>query len=76
MPAGSEPRDRMWKLSRHSAERRVVGALDDPPGVPVVVHVAAPGQRLVGDPQAVRGGPLGQLAQLGGGERVVVHRVG
>ena len=56
------------------AERRMVGALDDPPGVLVVVDVAAPRQRLVGDPQPARGGPLGQLAQLRGGQRVVVDR--
>ena len=57
------------------AERGVVGALDDPPRVLVVVDVATPGERLVGDPQAVGGGALGQLAQLGGGQRVVVDRV-
>ena len=34
------------------AERRVVARLHDPPGVVVVAHVAAPRQRLVGDPDA------------------------
>ena len=49
--------------------------LDDPPRVVVVAHVAAPGERLVGDPDAALGGALGQRAQLRGGERVVVDRV-
>ena len=53
----------------------MVAGLDDPPGVVVVAHVAAPGERLVGDPDAVRGGALGELAQLRRGERVVVDRV-
>jgi hypothetical protein len=58
------------------AERRVVRRLHDPPRVLVVVHAAAPGERLVGDPDAVLGGPLGERVQLLGGERVVVDRVG
>jgi hypothetical protein len=57
------------------AERRVVGGLHDPPRVVVLVDVPAPGERLVGDLQAVPGGPLGQRAQLRGGEGVVVDRV-
>ena len=57
------------------AERRVVARLDDPPRVVVVAHVAAPRQRLVGDPEPARGGALGQLPQLRGGERVVVDRL-
>ena len=56
------------------AERRVVGALDDPPRVVERVDVPAPGERLVGDPHPARGGPLGQLAQLRRRERVVVDR--
>ena len=71
---GRVPRERMWKLSRHDAERRVVGRLDDPPRVVVLVDVAAPGERLVGDPQAALGGALGERAQLLGGEVVVVDR--
>ena len=58
------------------AERRVVGRRDDPPGVVVLVDVAAPGERLVGDPQPALGGALGERVQLLGGERVVVDRVG
>ena len=54
----------------------MVGGLHDPPRVVVVVDVAAPGERLVGDPDAVLGGPLGERAQLRGGEGVVVDRGG
>ena len=57
------------------AERRVVARLHDPPRVVVVAHVAAPRQRLVGDPEPARAGALGQLPQLRGGERVVVDRL-
>ena len=57
------------------AERRVVGGRDDPPGVVVLVDVAAPGERLVGDPQPAVGGAGGERAQLLGGERVVVDRL-
>ena len=55
---------------------RVVGELDDPPGASVVVDVPAPGQRLVGEPHAVRRGLLAQPAQLRGGHLVVVDRRG
>jgi hypothetical protein len=40
----------------------------------VVTDMPAPGERLVGDPDAVLGGKLGQRAQLGRRERVVVDR--
>jgi hypothetical protein len=56
-------------------ERRVVGCPHDPPRVVVVVHVAAPGERLVRDPQPAIGGALGQRAQLLGGQVVVVDRL-
>ncbi len=52
------------------------GALDDPPRVVVLVDVAAPGQRLVGDAQAARGGAVGEEGELLGGEVVVVDGVG
>ena len=55
--AGSLPRERMWKRVQAGAERGMVGALDDPPRVVVVVDVAAPGERLVGDPQAALRAP-------------------
>ena len=57
------------------AERGMVGALHDPPRVLVVVDVATPRERLVRDPQPASGRALGQLVQLGGGERVVVDRI-
>ena len=57
------------------AERRVIGGGDDPPGVVVLAHVPAPGERLVRDLQAARVGALGELVQVRGGERVVVDRV-
>ena len=70
MPNGSQPREKMWKVSRQTP-RGVVGHPHDPPGVQVVVHVPAPGEGLVGDPDAVIGRPLGERAQVGGGELVV-----
>ena len=58
------------------AERRMVGGFDDPPRVVVLVDVAAPGERLVGDPPAAVGGAGGERVQLLGGEVVVVDRLG
>ena len=58
------------------AERRVVCRRDDPPGVVVLVDVAAPGERLVGDAQAALVRSLGQRVQLLGGQVVVVDRLG
>ena len=57
------------------AEVRVVAGLRDPPRVVVVAHVAPPRERLVGDSDPPPSAALGQLAQLRGGERVVVDRV-
>ena len=58
------------------AERGVIGRLHEPPGVVVLADVAAPRERLVGDAEPARRGPLGEQPQLLGGERVVVDRVG
>ncbi|MCY1522215.1 hypothetical protein D9M68_570600 [compost metagenome] len=55
-------------------EVRVVGALHDVPGLGVARGVAAPGQRLEAHAQVAARGALGQLVQLGGGARRVVHR--
>ena len=74
MPCGSAPRERMWNESRQVPRFGWSPACDDPPGVVVVAHVAAPGERLVGDADPVLGGALGQRVELGGGERVVVDR--
>src|SRR3569833_682602 len=41
----------------------------------VVVDVTAPGERLVGDPDPALGRPVGEEAQLLGGERVVADDV-
>jgi len=54
------------------AEVGVVSRRDDPPRVEVVADVPAPGQRLVGDADAVAGRQGGELVQLRGGERVVI----
>ncbi len=56
-------------------ERGVVGAAHDPPRVVERVDEPAPGECLVGDPQAPLGGAGGQQVQLLGGEVVVVHGV-
>ncbi len=70
------------------AEGGVIGRLDDPPRVLVVVHVAAPGERLVGDPQAARrrrarparaaGRPRASSSSIASGAdaRADEHRVG
>ena len=71
VPAAREDVERV----QAGAEARVVAGLRDPPRVVVVAHVAPPGKRLVGDADAVRAGALGQRAQLGGGEIVVVDRL-
>ena len=76
IPPGSLPRERMWKLSRQTPSAGWSAARDDPPRVVVVVDVAAPRERLVGDPHPARGRELGEPVQLRGGERVVVDRVG
>ena len=62
MPAGSEPRERMWKLSTHSpsagwSPRRTIS------------------QGLVGHPHAALGGQLTQPVQLLGDQPVVVDGV-
>ena len=48
------------------AQRRVVGPPDDVPGRLPRVDVPAPRERLVGEPQAALGGPVGQAVQLAG----------
>src|SRR3546814_10432710 len=46
------------------ADIRMVGAADDFPGIAVVVDMAAPGQRLVADPQAAFRRPLAQFMEI------------
>jgi hypothetical protein len=55
------------------AERGVRGTFDDVPGLAPEAGVAAPGERLEADAQAAPVGPLGHLAQVGGGARRVVE---
>ena len=56
IPLGSAPRERMWNESRQVPRLGWSAASDDPPRVVVVAHVAAPRERLVGDPDAALGG--------------------
>ena len=49
------------------ADGGMVGAPHDLPGVAMVVDVAAPGERLVADAEPALGGPLAELAEVGGG---------
>ena len=74
--AGSSPIARVWKLSRIRPRLRMVGLLDDPPGMAEGIDVAAPGERLVADAHAAPRRPLGQRVEIGGGARIVVDRVG
>ena len=54
----------------------MAGCGDDPPRVVVLAHVAAPGERLVRDAQATRGGALGQRVQVLGREVVIGDGLG
>jgi hypothetical protein len=56
-------------------ERRMVGSADDVPRPFVGVHEAAPGERLVADPQPPLAGSRRQLVQLPGNSVVVVQGV-
>ena len=58
------------------ADGVVVGELDDAPGAPVVIDVAAPGECFEGEPDAVPRGLVAEAAQLTGGDLVVVDRRG
>ena len=54
------------KTVENDADRFVVGAPHDLPGVAVVVDVTSPGERLIADAQAARGGAFAQFAEIGG----------
>jgi hypothetical protein len=58
------------------ANSGMVGAPHDFPGIPVVVDVAAPGQRLEADAQSPRAGALAQFAEVVGGAVDAASRVG
>ena len=51
----------------HEADRRMIRAPHDLPGIAVVVDVAAPGQRLEADAQPTFDRPLAERAEVGGG---------
>ena len=57
MPAGSDPRERMWKLSRQVPSAGWSARWTISPRVVERVHVPAPRERLVGDSQAAGLGP-------------------
>ena len=65
MPAGSEPRDRMWKLSRHRPSAGWSAGAHGVPGLLVGGDLGAPGERLVGDAHPVRVGPFGERRAAG-----------
>ncbi len=79
-----DPLDRRWVVAagedveavEAGAHGRMVGALDDPPSAPVVVDEPAPGERLVGQPHAVRRGLVAQPTELLGRHVVIVDRGG
>ena len=50
----------------------MINKLDDPPGVAVVVHEAAPGQGLVRDLHAVALRKITEQAELAGEELIIV----
>src|SRR5258705_1673926 len=54
------------KAIENDPDRFVVGAAHDLPGIAVIVDVKPPGERLVADAQASRGGPFAQLSEIGG----------
>src|SRR6185312_6619518 len=53
------------KAVEDQAERRMTHFPDHRPGIPMIEHVPAPGERLVADPQVPPGGTLGELAEVG-----------
>src|SRR5215207_7564672 len=53
------------KTVENDADRCVIGAPHDLPGVAVVVDVTSPGEPLIADAQAPRAGPFAQLAKIG-----------
>ena len=55
MPAGQDV-----EAVQADPDLGVVGPLHDPPGPPVVVDVGPPGQRLEGEPDAVRAGQVAE----------------
>ncbi|MFK4519917.1 hypothetical protein ABIF20_007282 [Bradyrhizobium japonicum] len=52
------------KTVEDDADRGMIGAAHDLPGVAVVVDMAAPGQRLIADAQAALGRTLAELAKI------------
>ena len=54
----------------------MIGAPHDLPGIPVIVDIAAPGQRLEADAQAALGRALAQFAQVLGGAVDAAEREG
>ena len=52
---------------QNDSDRGVVGSPDDFPGIPVIVDIASPRQRLEADAQAARVRPLSQFAKVVGG---------
>ena len=65
-PDGKRRRQRV-KTVENDADRRMVGAPHDLPGVAVVVDMPAPGQRLESDAQAAARGQLAEFAKIVGG---------
>ena len=62
---GSILRAREWKESEYQAYVCMIGPAHHLPGVAMVVDVAAPGEGLVADPDAVPGGPVAEFAKIG-----------
>jgi len=59
----------------NQAEMRMLGQLDDAPGMAVGVDARTPCQRFVPDRDPAPGGTLGQCMELRGGAGVVVDRL-
>src|SRR4029453_19406446 len=73
MPLGSEPRARMWKLSRQVPRAGWSAASTMRHAWAFVLTWRPPRERLGGCAVSVLVRQLGEPAQLGDGERVVVH---
>lgn len=58
------------------AESRMIGTLDDGPGIAMIVDVCAPSERLIADAQTTYRRPLGKFPQIVDNPLVFPRRLG
>ena len=72
MGAGSVAAGQDVETVQADPDQIMINKLDDPPGVAVVVHEAAPGRGLVRDPHGVALRKITEPAELAGEELIIV----